>query len=117
MKCNFYTSHCVFQKEQSDEIMGIGKLKGNMYLMDYVLEKYYCSFFNNKDMTAQEWHLFLVHPLITTMKHLNIKDERFQNEALQALENCEICYRARQTRDPFPTLNRRSSVLFDFIPW
>lgn len=34
---------------------------------------------------------------------------------MQVLENYEVCYKAKQTRDPFPTLYRRSEVLFEII--
>lgn len=46
-------------------------------------------------MTAEEWHVFLGHPSITTMKHLQITNERFQTDALRVIEECEICYKAR----------------------
>lgn len=90
-------------------------MKGNHYFMEYVVERYHRSFFNTKDMTVQEWHMFLGHPSATTMKNLNISNHIFHAEALRVIEDCEICYKARQTRNHFPTHNRRSYTLFHMV--
>lgn len=115
LKCIFYPTHCIFQKEQTNELVGVGKMKGNLYFIESVLENYYISFFDTKKMTAKDWHIFLGHPSITAMKHLNIGEGKFHSEALEVLENCEICLKAKQTREEFPVLNRRSQSLFEMV--
>lgn len=49
------------------------------------------------------------------MKHLDIGEGRFHFEVLQILENYEICLKAKQTREEFPILNRRSQSLFEML--
>lgn len=70
IKCIFYKTHCIFQKNSSDQLLGVGKMKGNLYVLDTVSEKYYCSFFNHREMSVENWHVFLGHPSLTTMKHM-----------------------------------------------
>lgn len=115
VKCLFYKTHCIFQKDSSDQLLGMEKMKGNLYVMETVSENYYCNFFNRRDMTVADWHVFLGHPSITTMKHMKVLNGKFHDEALKVLENCDICNRAKQTREPFPVLNRRSSSLFEIV--
>lgn len=116
LKYVFYPTHCIVQKGHiDDELWGVGKMKRNLYLIEYVLEKYYCNFFNSKDMTVQKLHVFLGHPSITTMKHMNIIDGKFHADDLKVLENHEVCTKAKETRDPFPTLNRRFEELFKLV--
>lgn len=40
---------------------------------------------------------------------------QFREAAVRAIEQCEVCMRAKHTRDPFPLLQRRSENLFDLI--
>lgn len=115
IKCTFHPTHCIFQRNNTDQVVGIQKLKGNLYVMDTVTEKYYLSFFNPREMDVRDWHIFMGHPSITAKKHMKIAGTPFHRDALEVLENCEICYRAKQTRDPFPTLDRRSNALFEIV--
>lgn len=66
-------------------------------------------------MIVYDWHITLGHPSITTMKHFGMVDSRMLAEAAQVIESFEICVKAKQTRDPFPVLNRRSTELFDMV--
>lgn len=40
---------------------------------------------------------------------------RFTDESLRALESCEFSMKAKQCRDPFLVLNKRSNHLFEMI--
>lgn len=40
LKCIFYPTHCLFQKEKTNEMVGIGKMKGNLYFVESVLENF-----------------------------------------------------------------------------
>lgn len=55
--------------------------------------------------------MYLGHPSITAMKHMKIAGTPFHRDTLEVMENCEICYKAKKTKDPFPTLERRSNIL------
>lgn len=66
-------------------------------------------------MPLKSWHIFLGHPSVTTMKHLKFITDANENEAFEVIKNCEVCLKAKQTRDPFPQLNERSEILFELI--
>lgn len=54
VKCFFYPTHCVFQKQQTDQLMGVGKMKNNLYIIESIIEKFYCSLLNPNSMTVQD---------------------------------------------------------------
>lgn len=90
-------------------------MKNNLYFIVSLTEDMYYTFFNSGSMLAKEWHIFLGHPSITTMRHLCIGETKFTSEALKEVEKCEICIKFKQTRESFPILNRRSSFLFEMV--
>lgn len=87
----------------------------NLYVLDTVVENHFTHFFKAEDMTLEQWHSFLGHPSLTTMKHMKQLSGRFHEAAKQAIQNCEICIKAKHARDPFPLLNRRTSQLFELV--
>lgn len=113
IKCIFYQNHCVFQKEHSDKLLEVGKLKGNLYIINSTTENYYVNFSNPKRMTMLEWHVFLGHPSLTTMKHMKILDQKQLTDATKAIENYEVCLKAKQARTQFLILNKRTQGLFE----
>lgn len=114
-KCTFMPGHCLLQRQETDGIMGIGKMLGNLYVIEIVMENHYCNLFNPKVMTVEKWHIFLGHPSITTLKHMKMFSGQFTDSVIEALENCEVCLQAKRVRDEFPILNKRSDELFELI--
>lgn len=112
VRCLFYKTHCVFQKEGTDAVLGMGKLRENLYIYEEVVERHFCNLFRPMEMSLRNWHTFLGHPSISTMKHLPFLTEQHEEESFETLRNCEICLRAKQTRNPFPQLQKRSSHIF-----
>lgn len=115
IKCTFFSTHCTFQKINTDHLVEVGKVKDNLYIMDTVSEKYYISFFNPKDMSVQDWHVFMGHPSVTAMQYMQISKGQMHDEALKAIENCEVCIKSKQARDHLHVLNRRTEGLFDMV--
>lgn len=115
VRCTFYQTHCVFQKGNTNQVIGIGKMERNMYIMDAVEENHFCHFFRTKDMTLEKWHSFLGHPSWSTLQHMKHLRGTFKQDMIEALQNCEICMRAKQVRDSFPILNRRAASLFELV--
>lgn len=114
-KCVFMDSHCVIQNKGNDKILGIGKMVNNLYLMETVAENYYCNLFDSRSLSAKQWHIFLGHPSLTTMKHIKGISVEFTDVIVQELEQCEICFKTKQCREPFPVLERRTAHLFDLV--
>lgn len=86
LECIFYPTHCKFQKEQTYELVGVGMMRGNRYFIDTIYEHYYVNFFNSKNLSAKYWHMIIRHPSITTMRHLDVGDQRFASEVLKVLK-------------------------------
>lgn len=114
-KCVFLPTHCIVQGQEHDKILGVGKMIKNLYVIKGVVENYFCNLFDPRKMAARQWHIFLGQPSITTMKHIKGITERFTDDLVNELEQCEICMKAKQCRDPFPFffLNKRTYSLFE----
>lgn len=67
-------------------ILGIGKMIRKLYVIESVVENHYCNLFDPQKMTTRQWHIFLGHPSITTMKHIRGITERFTEDLVQELE-------------------------------
>lgn len=71
--------------------------------------------FRTEDMTLEKWHQFLGHPSFSTLKHMKQLSRLFQQQVVVAIKQCEICLRAKHTREPFPLLNRRTYQPFELV--
>lgn len=87
----------------------------NLYAFEEVIERHYCNLFNPADMPLRSWHIFLGHPSITTMKHLKFIKDEHDDESLEVLHNRDVCLRAKQTRSPFPQLQRMTNSAFELV--
>lgn len=38
IKCIFYKTHCVFQRDNSNQLLGVGRMKENLYIIDSVMK-------------------------------------------------------------------------------
>lgn len=115
MKCQFYKDHCVFQDESTCVILSTGRMRGNLYIFEEVVERQYCNFFRPMDMSLASWHVFLGHPSITTMKHYKFLRDAHSDESFNMLQDCDVCIRAKQARSPFPQLQRRTNSIFELV--
>lgn len=66
-------------------------------------------------MNLQDWYEFLGHPSLTALRHMPHLNGKFLDDQVQAIAQCEICFKAKMTRDPFHVLNRRTNALFELI--
>lgn len=90
-------------------------MERNLYVLDTVVENHFTHYFRVEEMTLDKWHRFLGHPSLSTMKHMSQFNGRFHKDAVRVVEQCKICMKAKQTRDPFPLLHRRTEQLFDMV--
>lgn len=111
----FYHTHCELQRTQDNRVLGIGKMEHNLYVLNTLAENHFTYFLKNEEMTVAKWHKFLGHPSLSTLRHMPQLRGQFREEAARAIEQCEVCMRAKHTRDPFPLLHRRSDNLFEMI--
>lgn len=99
----------------TDHLVGVGRMHDNLYLMDIIIENHYISFFNPRDMSLNDWHIFKGHPSVSVMQHMNFPKGRQYDEAVKIIENYEVCIKAKQSRDSFPVLNKRTTELFEMV--
>lgn len=64
-------------------------------------------------MSIENWHVFLGHPSITTMKHMKMLNGRLQTEAIRVLESYDIFVQSKL--GILFQLHRRSAYLFDLV--
>lgn len=113
--CSFYKSHCLIQRKDSEQVLEIGKLEKNLYVIESTVENHFCNFFNPKEMTLENCHVFLGHTSLSTLRHMKVLKGQFTHDILESIKNCEICVKAKHCKDPFPILNQRSDDLFELI--
>ncbi|PWA87488.1 hypothetical protein CTI12_AA130010 [Artemisia annua] len=95
-------------------VLGIGKQKDGVYYFDgdqgsnLTVKIFKSSCFLSKYL----WHCRLGHPSDQVLKVLN-KDHKFDNK--NNVEVCEICQKAKQTREPFPLSKHKTSMLADLV--
>lgn len=87
----------------------------NLYILETTVENHFTHLFRTEDMTLETWHQFLGHPSVSTLKHMKQLSHLFKQEAVTTIEQCDICMRAKQTRDHFPVLNRRTNQSFELV--
>lgn len=104
-KWTFLPSHCMIKKQEIDEIMGIGKMTRDLYVIEATLENHYCHLFNPKEMRIEKLHAFLGHPSLSTLKHMKMFAGKLIEANMKLFENCNICMKAKKCRDPFHVLN------------
>lgn len=101
IRCIFYPTHCIFQNTHDNRTIAAGRMERNLYIFETTVENHFLHLFRTEDMTLERWHQFLGHPSISTMRHMNQLSGMFRQQAVEAVEQCEICMRAKLTRDPF----------------
>lgn len=109
----FLSAYCIFQRIHDDKAIGTGIMERNLHIFETTVENHFTHLFRAADMTLEKWHQFFGYPSISTLKHMSQLSG--QKEAVQAVEQCEICMRAKHTRDPFPLLHRRTDQLFELV--
>lgn len=51
VRCTFYPTHCTFQRGHNDQIIGMGKMENNLYVLETVVENHFTHLFRAEDMT------------------------------------------------------------------
>ncbi|GJV52687.1 ribonuclease H-like domain-containing protein [Tanacetum coccineum] len=114
MFVSFNENKCYIQDLKREKILGIGSESGGLYLFD--VNKSNCIGQSNMVMNFHVskllWQNRLGHPadqvLSVLKKDLNIYDNTY-------VPMCEICQRAKQTREPFPLSDNKSKTLGELV--
>ena len=104
----YFDDYCVIQDRTSRTLIGAGEQREGVY--------YYKRASSHRANTVKAkclWHRRLGHPsrevLLYLPHRLGINCDKDKDEA------CEICFRAKQTRNPFPISKSSAKDIFDLI--
>ena len=96
------------------KLLGTGRQSDGLYFFDKnegtLPSRDQPCFFSG--LSKHLWHCRLGHPSDHVLKVLN-KDLKFDNK--NNVEVCEICQKAKQTREPFPLSEHKTSMLADLV--
>ncbi|GJW42003.1 putative RNA-directed DNA polymerase [Tanacetum coccineum] len=114
MFVGFDENKCYIQDLKRERILGTGSESGGLYLFDVI--KSNCigqsNMVMNFHVSKMLWHNRLGHPadqvLFVLKVNLNMSDNTY-------VPVCEICQRAKQTREPFPLSDHKSKTLGELV--
>ena len=106
----FTNSLCVIQDRTSRTLIGLGeRIDGLYYFRGIRHEK---AFKVDAMMSLDLWHKRMGHPslkITELVSNTSSKNNNYGNKA------CDVCQRAKQTRDSFPLSNHKAASAFDLV--
>ncbi|XP_074291346.1 uncharacterized protein LOC141618136 [Silene latifolia] len=106
----FTNSSCVIQDRVSKMTIDTGEQHGRLYLLKG-LRKQACGVLKTKD-EAGVWHRRLGHPSRRVVQYLPFISSKNINHNT---ELCDICFRAKQTREKFIASDNKAVKIFELI--
>lgn len=106
----FSNSLCVMQDRTSRMLIGLGeRIDGLYYFRGTRNEK---AFKIDSGLSLDIWHRRMGHPSLKITKLVSNNSSRnndYENKA------CDVCQRAKQTRDSFPLSNNNAADVFELV--
>ncbi|GJU04154.1 ribonuclease H-like domain-containing protein [Tanacetum coccineum] len=112
----FDESKCYIHDLTQGKIVGTGSEYGGLYLFDSndigkcINAK--CNYVFVCHVSNELWHCRLGHPVDQV---LSILGKKLDFSKKDHLSPCDICHKAKQTREPFPLSDHKSKVVGDII--
>lgn len=114
MKCfvQFASNICVIQDHQTRKQIGTGERRDGLYFFKQPSTVHAITVDGSCSSSSVElWHRRLGHPSEKVVKSLPF----FRNSSDKLHKPCDICPRAKQTRDSFPISDNKASRIFELI--
>ncbi|GKD49837.1 ribonuclease H-like domain-containing protein [Tanacetum coccineum] len=113
----FTESKCYIQDLVHSQIVGTGSENGGLYLFDYDSPKSsMCSNIGNMSavcyVSKSLWHSRLGHP---SDQALDVLQGNLRFTKNSSKSPCDICHKAKQTREPFPLSEHKTTNIGDLI--
>jgi hypothetical protein len=106
----FTNSVCIMQDRTSRTLIGVGERRDGLYYFRGIRHEKVCKV---GDMSMLHlWHKRMGHPsmkISQLISNVGSKNNVFENKA------CDVCQRAKQTRDSFPLSDNKASSSFELI--
>ncbi|GKD94437.1 putative RNA-directed DNA polymerase [Tanacetum coccineum] len=110
----FDEEKCYIQDLKKEIILGTGSESGGLYLLDLKSDRNIgnVNMVHAFNVSKSLWHSRLGHPadqvLVVLKKELSLSKST-------NVSACEVCHRAKQTREPFPLSDHKSEKVGDLI--
>ncbi|GJU73539.1 putative RNA-directed DNA polymerase [Tanacetum coccineum] len=113
----FTESKCYIQDLVHSQIVGTGSENGGLYLFDYDSPKSsMCSNIGNMSavcyVSKSLWHSRLGHP---SDQALDVLQGNLRFTKNSSKSPCDICHKAKQTREPFPLSEHKTTNIGDLV--
>ncbi|GKD17930.1 ribonuclease H-like domain-containing protein, partial [Tanacetum coccineum] len=112
----FDETKCYIQDLKLGNIVGTGSESGGLYMFDYDHNGKTFAGMSNYGIVSyvskELWHCRLGHPADQVLSVLSDKIGFKTGDHISA---CDICHKAKQTREPFPLSDHKSSKIGDLI--
>lgn len=107
----FSNKFCLIQDHTSRTTIGAGEQKEGLYYLKEMAKV--AAIKTNKGFSFDLWHRRLGHASLKILQMLpNVGPSRNKNLCTQA---CDICLRAKQSRDSFPISENKAAAIFQLI--
>ena len=107
----FTNGLCVIQDRTSRMLIGAGERRDGLYYFRGMSRVHAMKV--NGVASLDLWHKRLGHPSLQVTKLVPEVDLRDKNKRLN--KNCDVCQRAKQSRDKFPVSKHKASAIFELI--
>ncbi|GKA48797.1 ribonuclease H-like domain-containing protein [Tanacetum coccineum] len=112
----FNESKCYIQDLKLGKIVGTGSESGGLYMFDYDNSgKSFIGLYNFGIVcyvSKELWHCRLGHP---SDQILSVLSDKVGFKFGDHVSACDICHKAKQTREPFPLSDHKSNKLGDLV--
>ncbi|GJW44836.1 ribonuclease H-like domain-containing protein [Tanacetum coccineum] len=105
----FYENKCYIQDLKRNMIVGTGDMNGSLYLIDVACRKFLSNLSLNFYMSKALWHNRLGHTTDQVLQLL--KDDLKLDHNNQYVTLCDVCHKAKQTREPYPLSDHKSTQI------
>lgn len=108
--CQFTNSLCIMQDRTSKTLIGVGERRDGLYHFRGIRHEKVCKV---GDMSLLHlWHKRMGHP---SMKISQLISNVGKNKSVIENKACDVCQRAKQTRDSFPLSDHKASSSFELV--
>ncbi|CAH9101181.1 unnamed protein product [Cuscuta epithymum] len=102
---------CVIQDRPSRRLIGTGERRNGLYYLREEPMAHILAVKESNNVVVELWHQGLGHPASQVVENL---------APVRGLKNignfpCDICFRAKQTREPFPISLNKPKDIFEMV--
>lgn len=105
---------CAIQDQHSRELIGVGERQDGLYYFRQ-MPMVKANTVSGSTSSMELWHKRMGHPSVKIVKLLpSVSSSSSENEN-RLNKACEICFRAKQSRDKFPLSTNKATRIFEMV--